>query len=460
MASMYAAPYVNGSNTATAYPNNNYIYKGAPPSPVPGSYGVTPAQILSTAIQTSTKQTHNPYARPVSVTEIHPPGYYGQQSSLQSSSSGSSISSTGSASNGIPVTTCPPSLGSGKASPSIQTNSFMRPTTATRRKQAEKVDSNGNSKAAITHKSMTPSATLTTVEIMEGGVSALAITPTDTTAISRPSSAGKPAVVPRPPSAKNIMVKPNTEVKIGPGDSSFEVIKRPPLAPRGVPRINGDLSNRSASDAHYKATTTSPQAKSSPTMTNNKPPPSPLSSKTAKRQLSSRPEGSQKVTTDSSSVDSGDSRPGSGSTIRPGTPAAEIAAKVRNLNYTPTKPYSEVDINGTVGTSPTTTSVSPVGSESNLKKVHTFVPRNTNMKNNVTKTSSEMEDSSSGKKNSASTMNPHLDAEDLDDPSLKKMPVTNTLTGTIYYRKASKSEEVSTIENIVILRHNNVIVKY
>ncbi|ELU15474.1 hypothetical protein CAPTEDRAFT_203425 [Capitella teleta] len=118
---------------------------------------------------------------------------------------------------------------------------------------------------------------------------------------------------------------------------------------------------------------------------------------------------------------------------KPPIPTPPPGAKIRNLSYTPTKPYSEIVANHlqTIQRLQNKVNSSATAHDSDVNNNH--------MPKQVKATQKE------GKAQTIKKSHQHnmgSVSEMLKDGSLKKMPVTNTITGTVYYRKSSKGEAV------------------
>ncbi|XP_041365968.1 tubulin polyglutamylase TTLL4-like isoform X2 [Gigantopelta aegis] len=113
---------------------------------------------------------------------------------------------------------------------------------------------------------------------------------------------------------------------------------------------------------------------------------------------------------------------------------AEQRAKIRNLNYTPTRPYSEVSEphSDSNRCSPSSTCSSNRSSPSLA-----FSPQQSSPPATKTVPLSEVHCKPSHNLTATTTINTEM----VGISSFQKMPVTNTITGTVYYKKGSKPIE-------------------
>ncbi|XP_064647782.1 tubulin monoglutamylase TTLL4-like isoform X2 [Lineus longissimus] len=122
-----------------------------------------------------------------------------------------------------------------------------------------------------------------------------------------------------------------------------------------------------------------------------------------------------------------------------------LANKVRNPRYTPTKPYSEVS---DLTTQENIKKIDP-DEHSSIRSTKTeataiHIPTDTvsNSKDHFTSPGLITKPPKSGFARGGTQAQPQVTNASKQDGTAKKMPVTNTVTGTIFYRKGSKGEEL------------------
>ncbi|KAK2149801.1 hypothetical protein LSH36_436g04006 [Paralvinella palmiformis] len=408
-----------------------YLYMSGPGAP----NGVTPAQILAASIQTSTNiGNKNPYAQPISVQELAAPpdSSYKSGAVPLGSTSGSSVSSNSSnRSNNDPSPT----------SASIQTNSFMRP------QSAVVTESN-----VITRKTTTTARSAGTVK-QEEKVESTSCTVTSTcktTHLPRSNSHEflKTQPAPRPPSTIKPGSSPNSgyernSVRQSQEESSTQGMKKSQTAP-STATIKSQIEKHSAPPTPQIVLFKPPNGQTTPNLKK----PSPVNRFTDRF---SRPgSGKENVSNDSrskvSSTHQGDGRSSSNASGKneqsgrtsPAIGAYSIGAselKVRNPNYNPNKPYSEVS-----------------------DPDHLDTDQSKSRESNDNVDVGKRQDPVSHRSKSALTLNNHnshevtttkppiptkkADTVHLRNGDSRRMPVTNTMTGTVFYRKGSKAEAV------------------
>jgi hypothetical protein len=123
--------------------------------------------------------------------------------------------------------------------------------------------------------------------------------------------------------------------------------------------------------------------------------------------------------------------------------------KVRNPRYTPTRPYSEVSDLALAAAQEDVRSTGDKSEDSNKNRMTTgataiHIPNSTvsNSKDNYASPGLVTKPPKSGFVHGSTPTQMQMTNAAKQDGTMKKMPVTNTITGTIYYRKGSKGEEV------------------
>ena len=121
------------------------------------------------------------------------------------------------------------------------------------------------------------------------------------------------------------------------------------------------------------------------------------------------------------------------------TSVAEQRTKIRNLNYTPSRPYSEVSEPNSDSTqcSASSTCSSNRSSPGFTSHTQVFSPILSSPSPVRSLPLSEVNCKSSQNLTAMTTLNSDL----VSVTGFQKMPVTNTITGTIYYKKGSKPAE-------------------
>ncbi|XP_046371170.2 tubulin monoglutamylase TTLL4-like [Haliotis rufescens] len=122
--------------------------------------------------------------------------------------------------------------------------------------------------------------------------------------------------------------------------------------------------------------------------------------------------------------------------------ATEIK-KVRNLNYTPTRPYSEVS--DTDSDSPKDSDNKPSSRSVIISHAKASSPTRSVPPQTVPvalKPTLSNKHSSRSPQSLTATTTMNSDMSTLGSANGRKMPVTNTVTGTVYYKKGSKAEEI------------------
>lgn len=458
----------------------------------PSGIGVTPGQILNSDVGSAlNSKVKSPYNRPLSAQEVQPPepppvpnSPQNQWSSLASNST-SSISSVGS--NGGNMTNAvatimptPLSLQGKPGTPtSLQTNSFMRP------QSTYKLDpgsSEGSIRTATTapgsrslqrrhNDRVTRPAPSVAAVIAAATAGSKATTRPASRTLTGMASAAAPLAVSlsgrstsSPANQRGAHLPLSRQV---PMPREMPLDMKPPVSP--LSKAAGITADHNRKGTSFSGADSQKKVIMSPLRTgiNKKPrlPQSPSSMKkfstsnaTIQTSVANDSYGSEPVvmnTAHGMSILTGNTSPAveepkDSVPFRPGTPAAEAAAKVRNLNYTPTKPYSEVGEATHKVSEPTHSKTDSTTTGKVIKTGVGSTPR-TARRLRVESTAVTKPTPPKLTRPTSSRHVPHADAPSRHPVSSqgnsvnvhsKRMPVTNTVTGTVYYRKQSKSEEV------------------
>ena len=465
----------------------NYAFMMGPGTP--SGMGVTPNQILNSDVAGMGNKVKSPYNRPLSAQDVQipesavvPP----TQWSSAASNSTSSISSVGSNGATNATTIAPPmpsplSLQHKQPSPespsSLQTNSFMRPQSTYKmdtssnegvtrpqrignsnrplqRRHSDRISRPGHSGGTrsgsivrpVDRHSVKPSAS--PLVVTASGRLSNSVASANQMSTRQPLSRQVP--LPRempldmkPPvspltktsnlTADHGRKATDAQKKVTISPLKTGIIKKPPLpqSPKACTTSSNTSSPKKQAPGLSKTSSCPPQRSSNhfqPLSQSSGPSVGDPSTNTGTYMPSSE--------SDPSVQESRDESP-----FRPGTPAADAASKVRNLNYTPTKPYKEVADPTVRSAKSTTTGVGSTPRSARRMRVEsTEVTKPSPPK--LTRPMNSRPTSS----NTQSLSNTQLSKSPTKDTGVinpsKKVSVTNSLSGTIYYRKQSKSEEV------------------
>ena len=487
--SMYMASLMS-PNGSSFSPFGNYLFVGGPGSP--GGQGLTAGHLLASNVMSSgaagkgtlgvnnnnisratVVTSSNPYARPISAKDVvDPPGMLVKNTNLglnARTSSNSSISSNGSsryledkqASNGQT---------SGGV---IQTNSFLRP------QSAYKVDANGNHPASNTSKYDHKSISGRTVTKSGSDHSVIHkhmdhVRPAEK-GIPKPPAGSKPGNS-RPPSGRKPPLPSSHHTThhthqqhngpgAGPTGSALSSTRTGTAAANHNRSINNTSSTAASVAAQVTRSTSSNNGVSSSTVRqdggvkfvikneagtaghNKKSEFQPRNHDVQQqqfKQMKSNSTNSLGAQQASNNNNAGIVRKDSVESAADASSRSSSAGstRVRNPNYTPNKPYSEVSNLVTNIPSNDSSPSPPMGQAPRRDRLLSGGGDVINERTVSTDSSppSVKEILGTAGKFSPTSNSPPL-AEHLRDGSVKKMPVTNTLTGTIFYRKHSKAEE-------------------
>ena len=365
-------------------PTSMYTITNGPVSNINVNVQAPPAQPYSPLIG------RNPYSRPISAQEIQPPDGLSSLSSLlmpsSSSSSNSSLVSAPTASIVLtPTATCtsPPGGMSGSpVSPGVQTNVFMKPqathSTSSSAYKSEKrsthstINVKENKLGSVIYKphSMTPLETCRTASPSERSAEVRAPSSASSGQQSVGTEhgpvrviAGKPAHV-----TVNAVIKPNSSsiivtVPRPPSGSRRSSVGSPHAVPTPVTRAH---SNSVVAPMVTRAPSQVVKPETYSFVTNI---PNHQGPKGATKQSASSPKDLSKTAEESRTCKdslasssklmnnmipkSSIPRPGTAARSRPGSSThrkEDSPSEIRNLNYTPTKPYHEVNNNSVSST--------------------------------------------------------------------------------------------------------------